>query len=49
MPEAEAIKKFVPRLQAVARRIGEDFAQQNEQQALAIASDQPPNGAASQQ
>lgn len=41
VPEAEASRRFVPRLQAVAQKIGSDFAQQNERQALAIASDQP--------
>ena len=41
VPEAEAIARFVPRLRAIAQRIGEDFASQSEQQALAIATDNP--------
>jgi IclR family mhp operon transcriptional activator len=41
VPEAEAIQRFVPQLQATAQRIGEDFVSQSEQQALAIATDNP--------
>jgi IclR family mhp operon transcriptional activator len=41
VPEAEAIQRFVPKLQATAQRIGEDFLSQSEQQALAIATDNP--------
>jgi IclR family mhp operon transcriptional activator len=47
VPEAEAIQRFVPRLRAVAQRIGQEFAEQNERQALAIAGDHPPAGGAS--
>jgi IclR family transcriptional regulator, mhp operon transcriptional activator len=42
VPEQEAIQRFIPRLKAVASRIGEDFLLQNEKQALAIATDNPP-------
>jgi len=42
VPEAEAVQRFVPRLRAVAQRIGHDFAEQNERQALPIAHDNPP-------
>lgn len=42
VPEQEAIQRFVPRLRAVAQKIGQDFLRQDEQQALAIASDNPP-------
>lgn len=42
IPEAEAVQRFVPKLRAVAQRIGEEFLSQNEQQALAIATDNPP-------
>jgi IclR family mhp operon transcriptional activator len=42
VPEAEAVQKFVPRLRAVAQRIGTEFTEQNERQALSIASDSPP-------
>ena len=45
VPEAEAIQRFIPRLRAVAQRIGEDFLSQGEKQALAIASDGPAHGA----
>jgi hypothetical protein len=41
VPEAEAIQKFIPRLKAVAQRIGEDFLSQSQEQALSIASDNP--------
>ena len=41
VPEAEAIQKFIPRLKAVAQRIGEDFLSQSQDQALSIASDNP--------
>lgn len=42
VPEADAVQRFVPRLKAVAQRIGQEFTEQNEHQALAIASDHPP-------
>jgi IclR family mhp operon transcriptional activator len=42
VPEAEAVQRFVPRLRAVAQRIGQEFAEQNERQALPIAHDNPP-------
>lgn len=42
VPEQEAVQRFIPRLKAVAARISEDFVQQNEKQALAIATDNPP-------
>jgi IclR family mhp operon transcriptional activator len=42
VPEAEAVQRFIPKLQAVAARIGKEFLEQNEQQALAIATDNPP-------
>jgi IclR family mhp operon transcriptional activator len=42
VPEQEAIQRFVPRLRSVAQKIGQDFLRQNEQQALSIASDNPP-------
>jgi IclR family mhp operon transcriptional activator len=42
VPEAEAVQRFIPRLRAVAQRIGHDFAEQNERQALPIAHDNPP-------
>jgi IclR family mhp operon transcriptional activator len=42
VPEAEAVQRFIPRLRAVAQRIGHDFAEQNERQALPIAQDNPP-------
>ena len=42
VPEAEAIQRFIPRLRAVAQRIGDDFVSQSEQQALSIATDNPP-------
>lgn len=41
VPEAEAIQKFIPRLKAIAQRIGEDFLSQSQEQALSIASDNP--------
>lgn len=41
VPEAEAIQRFIPRLRAVAQRIGDDFMSQSEQQALSIAMDGP--------
>lgn len=41
VPEAEAIQRFVPKLRAIAQRIGADFVSQSEQQALAIATDNP--------
>jgi len=41
VPEAEAIARFVPKLRTIAQRISEDFASQSEQQALAIATDNP--------
>jgi IclR family mhp operon transcriptional activator len=46
VPEAEAVQRFVPRLRAVAQRIGQEFAEQNERQALSIAGDHPPAGSA---
>lgn len=46
VPEADAVARFVPRLRAVAQRIGQEFAEQNERHALAIASDSPPAGSA---
>jgi hypothetical protein len=46
VPEMEAIQRFVPRLQATARRIGDEFLSQGESQALPIASDNPPPPAA---
>jgi IclR family mhp operon transcriptional activator len=42
VPEGDAVQRFVPRLKAVAQRIGQEFIEQNERQALAIASDNPP-------
>jgi IclR family mhp operon transcriptional activator len=42
VPEAEAVQRFIPRLRAVAQRIGHDFAEQNERQALPIAHDNAP-------
>jgi len=42
VPEADAVQRFIPRLKAVAQRIGQEFTEQNEHQALAIASDNPP-------
>jgi IclR family mhp operon transcriptional activator len=45
VPEADAVQRFVPRLKAVAQRIGKEFTEQNEHQALAIASDHPPSAA----
>ncbi|MDP2324826.1 MAG: helix-turn-helix domain-containing protein [Gammaproteobacteria bacterium] len=39
--EADAIQRFVPRLRAVARQIGEKFVAQGEQQTLSIATDLP--------
>jgi IclR family transcriptional regulator, mhp operon transcriptional activator len=46
VPEAEAVQRFIPRLRAVAQRIGLEFSEQNEKQALAIAGDatSPPSG-----
>lgn len=44
VPENEAIQKFIPKLRSIAQRISENFLQQAEQQALAIASDSPPPG-----
>lgn len=44
VPEPEAVQRFIPRLRAVAQRISQEFLQQNEQQALAIASDTPATG-----
>jgi hypothetical protein len=41
VPEAEAIQRFVPKLRGTAQRIGEDFLSQSEEQALAIATDNP--------
>ncbi len=37
--EAEALQRFLPRLKAVANRIGEDFRAQGETQALPVAGD----------
>jgi len=45
VPEAEAIARFVPKLRTIAQRISEDFASQSEQQALAIATDNPASSA----
>ena len=45
VPEAESIQRFVPKLRAIAQRIGEDFVSQSEQQALAIATDNPSSAA----
>jgi IclR family mhp operon transcriptional activator len=42
VPESEAVQRFIPRLRAVAQRIGHEFAEQNERQALPIAHDSPP-------
>lgn len=39
VPEADAIQRFIPKMKAVAQRIGNDFLTQNEHQALAIAAD----------
>lgn len=44
VPEADAIQRFIPKMKAVAQRIGSDFLTQNEQQALAIAADAPGSG-----
>lgn len=41
VPEADAVQRFIPKMKAVAQRIGSDFLTQNEQQALAIAADAP--------
>ncbi|MDQ1303228.1 MAG: hypothetical protein QG595_1211 [Pseudomonadota bacterium] len=41
VPEADAIQRFIPKMKAVAQRIGNDFLTQNEHQALAIAADAP--------
>ncbi|MEQ1800482.1 MAG: helix-turn-helix domain-containing protein [Gammaproteobacteria bacterium] len=41
VPEAEAIQRFIPRLRAIAQRIGDDFMSQSEEQALSIATDNP--------
>ncbi len=41
VPESDAIQRFIPRMKAVAQRIGHDFLTQNEHQALAIAADAP--------
>lgn len=41
VPETDAIQRFIPRMKAVAQRIGHDFLTQNEHQALAIAADAP--------
>jgi hypothetical protein len=41
VPEADAIARFIPKMKAVAQRIGHDFLAQNEHQALAIAADAP--------
>jgi IclR family mhp operon transcriptional activator len=41
VPEADAIARFIPKMKAVAQRIGNDFLTQNEHQALAIAADAP--------
>jgi IclR family mhp operon transcriptional activator len=45
IPEAEAVKRFVPRLRAVAQKIGDAFTAQSEQQTLSIASDHGPAAA----
>ncbi|MEO8443802.1 MAG: helix-turn-helix domain-containing protein [Gammaproteobacteria bacterium] len=45
VPEVEAIQRFVPRLQSTAQRIGADFLSQGEDQALSIATDNPPGSA----
>ena len=44
VPEADAVQRFIPKMKAVAQRIGSDFLTQNEQQALAIAADAPGSG-----
>jgi IclR family transcriptional regulator, mhp operon transcriptional activator len=44
VPEPESVQRFVPRLKATAEKISQDFLRQNEQQALAIASDHPAAG-----
>ncbi|MCL4779160.1 MAG: helix-turn-helix domain-containing protein [Gammaproteobacteria bacterium] len=44
VPEADAVQRFIPKMRAVAQRIGSDFLTQNEQQALAIAADAPGTG-----
>jgi IclR family mhp operon transcriptional activator len=41
VPEADAVQRFIPKLKAVAQRIGNDFLTQIEHQALAIAADAP--------
>ncbi len=41
VPEADAIARFIPKMKAVAQRIGHEFLAQNEHQALAIAADAP--------
>jgi IclR family mhp operon transcriptional activator len=42
VPEADAMQRFVPKLRKVAKRIGEDFVQQNVDQTLATASTESP-------
>jgi IclR family mhp operon transcriptional activator len=44
VPETDAIQRFIPKMKAVAQRIGNDFLTQNEHQALAIAADAPTAG-----
>jgi len=41
VPETDAIARFIPKMKAVAQRIGHEFLTQNEHQALAIAADAP--------
>jgi IclR family mhp operon transcriptional activator len=41
IPEEEAVKRFVPRLRAIAQQIGDDFIAQDAQQALQIAPHNP--------
>lgn len=42
VPEADAMQRFVPKLRKVAKRIGEDFVQQNVDETLATASTESP-------
>lgn len=42
VPESEAVAKFVPRLRAVAKRIGEEFTKQRQDDAAVAAAAHPP-------